>query len=395
MPEPEAVLICGLSGRALAQSARAAGFRPIVLDAFADLDTREAALRWRRVPVRPDWRWRRGPLLAAAERLAPAPIPLVWASGFERAPELLAELARGRPLWGTPPAVIRALKNPLAFARAARHLGLVHPTTRTTPPSDATGWLCKRRGAAGGGHVRWATATRPEGRGWYWQRHAPGRPVSALVAGTGAAAVVLGFSEQWPVPGRHFRFAGAAVPARCPDLARTRLGEAAMALARHYGIRGLASVDALVDGDQVTVLEVNPRPGASLDAYEQACGTSLFGLHREACAGRLPTAPATRAAAGSAIVMAPKAVRVPQGFAWPSWTADRTPGGAFIRGGAPVCTVLAKAGDIAMVRERLLEREALILGLLEPTRELGAGHVAPRPERNADDDAADHARPLA
>lgn len=395
MPEAEAVLICGLSGRALAQSARAAGFRPIVLDAFADLDTREAALRWQRLPVRPDWRWRRGPLLAAAERLAPAPIPLVWGSGFEGAPDLLAELAHGRPLWGTSPAVVRALKEPLAFARTARELGLVHPPTRARPPSEAAGWLCKRRGAAGGGHVRWATVARPEGRGWYWQRYVPGRPVSALVAGTGAAAVVLGFSEQWPVPGRRFRFAGAAVPARCSGLARTRLGEAAMALARHYGIRGLASVDALVDGEQVTVLEVNPRPGASLDAYEQACGTSLFRLHREACAGRLPKAPATRVAAGSAIVMAPKAVRVPQGFAWPPWTADRTPGGTSLRGGAPVCTVLAKAGDVAAVRDRLTEREALILGLLEPTRDMGAGHVTPRPERNPDHDVADLARPLA
>lgn len=390
MPEAEAVLICGLSGRALAQSARAAGFRPIVLDAFGDLDTREAALRWQRLPVGSDWRWRRGPLLAAAARLAPAPIPLVWGSGFESAPGLLAELAHGRPLWGTSPAVVRPLKDPLAFARTIKELGLIHPPTRGTPPSEAAGWLCKRRGAAGGGHVRWATAACPKGRGWYWQRHAPGRPVSALVAGTGAAAVVLGFSEQWSVPGRRFRFAGAAVPARCSKLARGHLGEAAMAVACRYGLRGLASVDALVDGDEVTVLEVNPRPGASLDAYEQACGTSLFRLHREACAGRLPAAPVMHDAAGSAIVMAPKAVRVPQGFAWPSWTADRTPGGAFIRGGAPVCTVLAKARDVAAVRDELTKREALILGLLDRSRDKEAGHATPRPERNADHDAADH-----
>ena len=37
-PSPT-VLIAGFSGRALAQSARRAGFRPLVVDCFGDADT--------------------------------------------------------------------------------------------------------------------------------------------------------------------------------------------------------------------------------------------------------------------------------------------------------------------------------------------------------------------
>jgi predicted ATP-grasp superfamily ATP-dependent carboligase len=364
MQPAEPVLICALSGRALAQSARAAGYAPIVLDAFGDLDTVAAAALSARIPLDARWRFRRGALLAAAMRLAPPPIPLVWGSGFERAPGLLAELATGRPLWGVEPAVVQALKDPIRFARAACALGIPHPETRAEPPDDARGWLCKRYGAAGGGHVRRACAAgRPSGRGWYWQRSAPGRPFSALVAGNGTEAQVLGFSAQWPAPapGRRFRFGGVAAPAGLSRTASTRLGAAATALAAHYGIRGLASVDALVAGDMVTVLEVNPRPGASLEAYERAHGANLFAVHRAACAGELVMAlPPVGRVAGTQIVHAERRIVVASGFTWPDWAADRTPGPSVVHAGQPLCTVRAEGGDLMTVKLLLQERSRAI-----------------------------------
>jgi predicted ATP-grasp superfamily ATP-dependent carboligase len=365
MPPAEAVLICALSGRALARSARAAGFAPIVLDAFGDLDTREAAAAWRRVPVGPRWRFRRAPLLAAAARLAPPPVPLVWGSGFERAPDLLAELAGGRPLWGTEPAAVRAAKDPIRFAAVARELGVPHPEVRSQAPDSQRGWLCKRAGGAGGSHVHRAGPRPPRGRGWYWQRETRGRAVSALVAGHGSSgAAVLGTSEQQPgsLPGRRrFRFGGAVAPARLTAGALARLAEAAAALAERHGVKGLASIDALVVGDRVTVLEINPRPGATLDAYEQAYAVNLFDLHRRACEGSLPKAPLEpRHAAGSRIVHAQRTVRIPPGFVWPDWAADRTPALTRVRAGGPICTVLAQAGDAGAIWELLAARaEAL------------------------------------
>jgi predicted ATP-grasp superfamily ATP-dependent carboligase len=340
-----------------------------VLDAFGDLDTREVAAAWRRVPVDGQWRFRSGALLAAAAALAPPSVPLVWGSGFERAPGLLARLAAGRPLWGTDPGVVRAVKDPVRFAAVARALGIRHPEVRTAPPDDWRGWLCKRAGAAGGGHVRQATARLPRGRGWYWQREVPGRAVSALVAADGSTAGTLGTSEQWtaPSPGRRYRFAGALAPARLSSTAHERLCTAAVSLAERHGIRGLASVDALVQGDEVIVLELNPRPGASLEAYERAHGANLFRIHHQACAGRLAAAlPPVRAVAGAAIVHADRQGRIPADFPWPGFAADRTPGGTTLRAGAPVCTVLAEAGDAAAVRALLAARGRAVLTAIRP-----------------------------
>ena len=360
MPPPERILICALSGRALAQSARAAGFAPVVLDAFADLDTRGVAESWARVPVDRSWRLRRGALLAAARRLAPPPTPLVWGSGFERVPGLLAELAAGRELLGNPPATVRALKDPGSWGDALDGLGIPHPEIRLDHPPERSGWLCKRTGAAGGGHVRSAAARRgPRGRGWYWQRWARGTPVSALVLGNGSAASVLAVGRQLlaPRPGRRFRFGGLVAPAAISALAHERLGQAALAIARSFRLEGLASVDALVAGDAVQVLEVNPRPGGSLDAYGAALGVDLFGLHVAACRGApLPDGLAPRMAAGSLIVYAERGVAVPTSFAWPGWAADRPPPGSAIPAGAPVCTVLAQAVDPDAVAAALRER---------------------------------------
>ena len=358
MRPAEPVLICALSARSLAQSARAAGFAPIVLDAFGDLDTREAAAAWQRVPVDRHWRLRRRPLLAAAARLAPPPIPLVWGSGFERLPGVLAELAAGRELWGNDGAKVRRVKDPLELAAAAAGLGIGHPEVRLNRPTDSRGWLCKRVGGAGGGHVRTATSRAPSGRGWYWQRHAPGRPVSALTVGASGTAQILGYSEQWsaPLPKRRFRFAGAAAPAMLSARARTGLEAAAIGLAEHFGLIGLCSVDALVDGDAVTVLEINPRPGAALDAVAGALGLNLFEVHVAACRhGRIADPARPSGAAGSVIVYAGRPVQVPIDFRWAAWAADRSPPGTRIGRHGPICTVQAQGRDVAEVRDLLAE----------------------------------------
>lgn len=380
MPPAEPVLICALSGRALAQQARRAGYAPIVLDAFADLDTRAAATASLRVPVDRHWHFRAGALLAAAARLAPPPIPLAYGSGFERATGLLADLARGRPLWGNGPEAVRAVKDPASFAAAARQLEVPHPEISFRPPADPRGWLCKRSGGAGGGHVHRAGKSPPRGLGWYWQRWAPGRPVSALVVGNGSAARVLGCSEQWaaPHPGRRFRFAGTLAPATVSPVARARLASAAEALVRHHALVGLVSVDALVAGDAVTILELNPRPGASLDAYAEALGLDLFGLHRAACAGHLPPAPAPGdRAAGSLIVYARRAVTVAAGFDWPDWCADLSPPGTRIAAGGPIATVLAEGHDPLAVRALLAARACDLLGRIERVAEHPVKPAAP------------------
>lgn len=343
-----------------------------MLDAFGDLDTREAAAACERVPVDGDWRLDRERLLEAAGRLAPPPVPLAYGSGFERNADLLAAVSAGRELLGPTPDALRRAKHPLAFAALLRELGLPHPETRRDPPpvDDIASWLAKRVGGAGGAHVRPAAeaAGMSPTPDRYYQRRVAGRPVSVLVAGDGASqAVSLAHSEQWPdpTPERPFRYGGAAAPASLPDRLTARLAETAAQVAAAAGLRGFGSVDLLVDGDDFHVLELNPRWGAAFDAYERAHDVPLFALHVDACRGRLPAPfPPPARAAASAILWAPERTVIPDGFRWPTWTADRGTPRTVVPSGGPVCTILGEGLTAAEAREIVGTRALALLARL-------------------------------
>jgi uncharacterized protein len=387
----EPVLIVGLSGRSLAASARRAGYAPIVMDAFEDVDTQACALASERVPIDDAWRFDEGRLLAAAQRLAPPPVPLVWCSGFERTTGLLEKLARGRTLYGNDAATAAQIKDPFAFAGRLAELGIEHPKVDRAPPDDPEGWLIKRVGGAGGAHIRPATLGDPAGHDEYYQRHVPGRPVSALVLGDGVRARALTFSEQWadPAPGgRAFRFSGCAVPAMLPSTGlRDRLVWAAEAVVASYALRGLGSVDFLVQGDRFHLLEVNPRPGASLDACEQAHGVSLFEANVRACQGDLGEAlPPPRRVVASAIVYARSRLIVPHNMDWPAWAADRGQEGTVIFPGQPVCTAFGEGVDASEARRQACHRAETVLAQLD--RATAALHAASAAAREALADAS-------
>ena len=128
-------------------------------------------------------------------------------------------------------------------------------------------------------------------------------------------------------------------------------------------LRGLNSADFLVRQDGLDLLEINPRPGATVDIF---AGHALFRLHLDACRGVLPDkAPIWPAAAAAATVYARQAIRLPADFAWPAWTADRQPPGEPVPSGAPLCTVLADAADAVGAEQRVRDQAAEILARTE------------------------------
>lgn len=364
----ERLLICALSGRALAQSARAAGYAPVVVDRFGDLDTRDAAEAVAVVPPGRRRPFTRSDLLRTAGHLAPLPTPLVWGGGFDGAPALLAALARGRELLGNPPELVRRITDPFAFAGRCARLGVPVPEVRDELPADRAGWLVKRRGGSGGGHVRDAGNVRTLAADEYVQRRVPGQAVSVLLLGDGRGSAALAVSEQWQ-EGSPARFTGVLLPARLPGRTSALLAGAAVAVARDHELRGLASADFLLDANGgFHLLEINARPGASLEAAELVQGAPLLGLHVAACRGRpLPALPLPRAGfAATAIVWADRHLRVPDRFAWPDWAGDRTPPGRVVRCGHPLATVRARGEDASGVLVALAARRRQLLAAMAP-----------------------------
>jgi predicted ATP-grasp superfamily ATP-dependent carboligase len=183
---------------------------------------------------------------------------------------------------------------------------------------------------------------------------------------------VLGFSEQW-TDGHGmatFRYGGCVGPLALPAALGAAIAAACDAIAGALGLVGLNSLDLLVDGERWHVIEVNPRPGASLDILDGERGASLWRLHLDAVAGRLPSWPpaAPAASRAAAVVYAPRRLVVPAKMAWPSWSADRGPAGTIIDRGEPVCTVRAEAATMSAARARVEDRGARLLAQLAAAR---------------------------
>ena len=356
------VLIAAISGRALAASARSAGYSPMVVDFFGDQDTLALAHSHVRIEDGLARGMEEDRLVAAFETLSvgPPPIGVVCGAGFEDRPRLLASIAQRWRLLGNDCRTVETIKDPLAFATLCREHDIPHPETRTAPPADPAGWLAKRRGGAGGSHI--ASAAVPCAQ-LYFQRETPGVPVSALFLADGRRAVTLGFSAQWSSPGpeQPFRYGGAVRPASLAPRLAAALADAVGRLACAIPVVGLNSADFLVEGDEFRLLEINPRPGATLDIFEPLEG-SLFALHVAACEGEVSTAPPPLAGAcAAATVYVEHDIASCPALQWPDWTADRPQPGTAFKTGEPLCTVKAAGSTAVAARALVNERLATVL----------------------------------
>lgn len=343
------VLIAALTGRALAASARRAGFAPLVVDAFGDEDTRECAAAFTCLSEATRIGFRARALLAALEALAAKapqpPVGLVLGSGFEDTPKLVATLSRRFPLIGSGSEAIARAKHPASFFPLLDRLAIPHPETRLDPPRDPAGWLSKRIGASGGAHVLPCAAVKTH-RGRYCQRRMEGAPVSLLAVAARGTTHVVGFSRQWTVGGtvRPYRYGGAAGPAALGEAVEERMGAAAAAACRELDLVGLVSFDFLLENGVPYLLEVNPRPGATIDVFDDDIGT-LFRAHLAAWQGLPVTLAPPRGARAAGVLYADPDPLTVGSVSWPTWTADRPAPGTRVPRHRPLATVFAHGID--------------------------------------------------
>lgn len=378
----ETVLIAAFSARALAASARRAGYKPLVVDCFGDDDTVALAEAARCLPARVQVGFTARPLIAALESLvadAPSPpIGLVLGAGFECNPRLVAKLADRFQLIGNDAETIRQTKDPRHFFKVLDDLGVPHPETRLDAPEQSEGWLMKRIGGSGGLHIHnCPTTPRPDPRR-YFQRRATGDSIS-LMGLVSEQSAAFAASRQWtnPLPRRPFRYGGASGSLPLDEDLEARLIEMSLAVSEALSLRGIVSFDYLVQDGEPLLLEVNPRPGATLDVFDDASGT-LFKAHVEASRGGDPASllasdwhpPVARAAAFLYADRGPLSVPAIQ---WPDWAADRPRAASTIGAGQPLATVIAEGLSVDEVQAACVQRlGALEILLYDHSNEKGA-----------------------
>ncbi|CAN7641045.1 ATP-grasp domain-containing protein [Phyllobacterium sp. LjRoot231] len=358
LPNNPAILIAAISGRSLAAAARRAGFRPLVADLFNDADTLVLADR----AVKLSGSLQRGidaeQVVETLTRLAgdDQPVAVIYGSGFERRPEMIEAISRRFAVAGNTAETIRLVKDPARLARLCSELSIPHPDIRFDAPEHPQEWLTKLAGAAGGSHVKPANGDT-SGHEHYFQRFVLGKNLSALFLADRQQAHIVGFSRQWSSPAKHtpFRYGG-AVRLRRYDREKTfQIEEWLTDLTKRTGLAGLNSAD-FIDGDAgLHLIEINPRPGATLDIFDND-EIPLLREHLRAVMGSSISKPAYDGSAASAIAYTAKVINTFPKFDWPAMTADHQMCGTTLAAGDPVCTVFATAPSAAAAMRAVKNR---------------------------------------
>lgn len=356
------VVIVGVSTRAIAQSARRAGYAFWTVDYFGDYDQKLCCqnLSLHRDLGQPlnAWRLYRASTLAQADAV-------VYLANLENHPDVVAALAEQRRLLGNRADTVAAVRD---WGRLAAFLARLGVRTPRTFPAENAGpegtWLVKPQRSGGGHGIRFWNGESLDSSQML-QEYVEGLPCSVSFVADGRRGVILGVCQQLiglrEFGAKGFRYCGNIYPL-CPppsvdlgalaaDLQRT-----VNALVAEYGLLGVGGVDFLLSGGEVVVLEVNPRYTASMELMERSRGFSVFDVHMRAFEGELPPSN-DRAASGywgKAIVYAHREVVTRDAHRWlERGICDIPFDGDRVRAGHPVCTVLARGTSQDECLERL------------------------------------------
>lgn len=366
------LLLVSISARALARSARRAGMAATAVDAFGDVDTVTQAQRWRHAPLGPQGGFNPKALLDAIAQVCPKPATLVYGAGFEPCPGMLDQLAERHTIAGNSASALRAVQDSQRWFALLDHLGIPYPAVRWERPCDTSDWLRKRTASSGGRHVRTAAEEAQEvenGDDWYFQRRIDGHVLSLLFLADGRTMRTVGVNRLLAAPPEAespWAWSGAVRPAGLAARIRGQIEEAARALVKALELRGLNGLDFIVKDGHWFLLELNPRPTATLDLWDMCPMPPLLALHLRACEGELPeTLPPLPGGQAMRVVYAGRTVQVPAGLRWSADHRDRPRTGEIIQRGEPICTVHSWACSSGGALARTQTRHRGVLNTLQ------------------------------
>ena len=368
------VLIAGVSVRALARSALAAGYDVLTADGYGDRDLLEPEPQPTRhltiAPFEPD---------AVADHVTMPYDAVVYSSNFENHPEALERLALGRAILGNEPSVLRRVRRAESVHEILEASGLptapVYAGARdATVRADGRRLVAKPRRSGGGHGVRDWSSREPLREGELLQEWVDGVPASLVFLADGHDIVPLGLTRQligdaaFGAAGHRWcgnLLDGADAPvleAHLEVLASAT--EAARALTRAFGLRGMNGIDFIARDGEAVVIEVNPRWTAAVELVERSLGAPLFTAHVMGSEGTLvPPAAPRNGVVGKAVVFAPADCLMPNTDAWLADDAigDVPPSGSPVPRGAPICTVFANGASASACYDALTARASAVV----------------------------------
>ncbi|MCA9080092.1 MAG: ATP-grasp domain-containing protein [Planctomycetaceae bacterium] len=373
------LLIVGASARAAAASAVRAGFQPISLDAFADLDTRRLG------PTRQVTDYPAG-LQSAMGGFASA--PAMYVGGIENSIGVIDQLTTQHQLWGNTREEVLNARNPLLLnevLKLARAPSCEWRNSDDPPPANGEWMLRPLAGSGGQGILPWdeeaeraVSAIGGLDIPYGFQQRIQGAPYSAIFVAAPQAGDVqfVGVTRQLVGDGAfgaaRFQWCGNIGPVSLEMVVEHLIRRIGNILKWKAGLRGIFGIDFLLDDrGQPWVTEVNPRYPASTELLEWATGECLLWDHAR-CFQVVGERPEWQGGDqspyfGKAIVYAPRDVTVPE-FT-PEWAevfhpwqfpqvADIPAPGTVVPADAPLVSIFSMGASYALCYEKLVERAA-------------------------------------
>lgn len=353
MNREQTIGVVGASARAAVHSLLRAGYKAWAVDLFGDRDLALVAL----CAVCPLEEYP-----TALPRLAAQfpPGPVIYTGGLENHPQVVAELAASRELWGTPSDVLERVRDPYQLFPILTEAGFRVPAIvpRDEPCPTSGRWLRKSIRSGGGLGIRFASPGEPASPNHIFQEFIEGVPMSAVYGGT----TLLDVSEQlvgepW-LHAKLFTYCGSIGPVK------TLTGALGSQIRACQGIAlpGLGNLDFILHNGQAVPVELNPRYSASIEVLEHAIGCSFVTLQLD------PARRSDCSVVGKGIYYAPHTLTLPVTGPWDAdlvtpfdpWRfpafADIPAVGSVISKGQPVLTLLVSGSSPAECRARLQSR---------------------------------------
>jgi predicted ATP-grasp superfamily ATP-dependent carboligase len=361
-PSADCLLLVGASVRAATQSAQRAGFETFSIDLFNDADLRKCGASAKIDDYR---------AIPNAVRQFP-PAPFLYTGGLENNLKLLQEISTTNQLLGCPPSSVRSVRDPEVFFEFLHEndFNVIEWSRRLPINCGSDRWLQKPHGSCGGFGIRFVDNENSNSIGpadkSYFQRHQPGKPIGFVFVANGSSASPVGATEQIcgvvDSPTQPFRYLGSLGPFDLSAQVNDQLSRLANQLTNRFELRGIIGVDIILEGDDVFVLEVNPRYTASVEILERATDRSMIREHVRACRDGTLQAPSkteTGRAFQKEVFYATADCCVGERFVqWydsenakrpnhESQVADLPLAGQSLLTGQPVCTLFAEGNDRA------------------------------------------------
>ncbi|MDD5580617.1 MAG: ATP-grasp domain-containing protein [Methylobacter sp.] len=354
------ILIIAGSGRMLAQAAKNAGLKPLVIDLFADLDTQSCAEAFRQIPS------------LAEEHITPAleyfikryaVTQVIYGSGFEYYPESLYYLDSRLIILGNHPDTFAKLQNKQAFFAVLDELDIPYPEMAFSAPEYQDNWLIKPLQGHGGWGIKHyhRNGNDNAGSAVYWQKYQAGTQHSVLFLADGQQVQVIGFNTQSSImlsETQEFIFSGIINNSELQEGQKSLITDWLTRLAPVFVLKGLNSLDFIQSANCSYILEINPRPSASMQLYDD----DLLIRHIKASKGSFADYTSTdKDVKGWQIIYAEHDLKIPEKYEWPEWCMDLPESASIIRTGQPVCSIIAHQKPPQKIAEQLLIKRQIII----------------------------------